>query len=73
VLASEADPEAAGRIVGVLVLVAVVLSLAVRSTERVTVTIAPSGDGSAALVSGCATPALRSYLADFAAVTVPRS
>lgn len=63
------DPAAAGRIAGVMVLLAIVLSVAVRATEHVTISFAAADDGTEVLVSGQATPALRGYIEAFAAVT----
>ncbi|MDO8213534.1 hypothetical protein [Conexibacter sp. CPCC 206217] len=63
------DPVAAGRIAGIMVLLAIVISIAVRATERVTITFTAADDGTDVLVSGQATPALRGYIESFAAVT----
>jgi hypothetical protein len=62
----------AGSFAGVMILLAVVLSIAVRSSERATLTITPSvAGGSSVLASGRATHELRAYLADLA--TAPAS
>ena len=61
------SPAPGGTIAGVLVLIAVVLSIAVRSTERATLTITQhAGGGSSVLASGRATDELRGYLGDLA-------
>lgn len=62
----------AGRVAGVMILLAIVLSIAVRSSERVTLTITANvAGGSSVLASGRATHELRAYLADLA--TAPAS
>ena len=51
----------AGRIAGICVVVAALLSLVVKATERLTLSASPEGRGSRVLISGTAIPQMRRW------------
>jgi hypothetical protein len=60
------QPNALGSVGGLMMVLAIALSIFVRATERVTVSLSPSGDGAHVLISGQATRRLRKRLLELA-------
>lgn len=64
---SAGQPNALAFVGQIMLILAIVLSIFVRSTERVTISLSPHDDGARALVSGQATRQLRKRLLELAA------
>jgi hypothetical protein len=67
------QPNAAGTVAGIMVLLAIGLSAVIRGTERVTITLREFDGGTQGLISGQATPALQSYLLKVSGASTERT